>query len=338
MGDVLRTTSTLKGLKEKYNKSKIYWLISGKNKEIIIHNPFVDKILIYSKSSINAILKEKFDLVISLEDSAVLCRVAYKIKAKKLIGSFQNAKGILCYTEDLNDYFDMSLISKYGKKTSDQLKISNKKTYQDIIAKALGVKKRLPLIHLDNENYLYAEKFAKTHQLAKHTVIGLNTGAGSKWQQKKWSEIKTATLAKALAKQSGIKVVLFGGPGASLRNKRIIKYAENSIIDTGCYNNFSNFAALINLCAILVTSDSLALHAGTALKKYVIALFGPTSSSEIDLFGRGEKIVPKIPCLCCYKNICKKKPNCMDSISVDNVLKFIKRAISLPSTYNCVPK
>lgn len=54
-----------------------------------------------------------------------------------------------------------------------------------------------------------------------------------------------------------------------------------------------------------------------------VVLFGPTSSTEVELFGLGEKVVPDLDCLVCYKRVCDFIPNCMDSISVD----MVKRAI-----------
>ena len=43
-------------------------------------------------------------------------------------------------------------------------------------------------------------------------------------------------------------------------------------------------------------------------------LFGPTSWAEIELYGLGEKVVPEMECLSCYKTSCDFVPNCMDLI------------------------
>ncbi|MCH8275833.1 MAG: hypothetical protein IH851_13710 [Armatimonadetes bacterium] len=56
----------------------------------------------------------------------------------------------------------------------------------------------------------------------------------------------------------------------------------------------------------------------------VVALFGPTSSAEIELFGSGRKIVPEMDCLVCYKAECDFVPNCMDLITSE----MVKNAIS----------
>jgi len=85
-----------------------------------------------------------------------------------------------------------------------------------------------------------------------------------------------------------------------------------------------HFAAVINQCHGLVTSDSLAMHFGIALAKKIVAFFGPTSPSEIELYGLGTKMYPKIDCLVCYKKKCDKKPNCLDLLSVDNIFRAVR--------------
>jgi heptosyltransferase-2 len=54
-------------------------------------------------------------------------------------------------------------------------------------------------------------------------------------------------------------------------------------------------------------------------------LFGPTSAAEIELYGLGEKVVPKMDCLTCYKSRCDFVPNCMDLISTNMVEAAIDR-------------
>ena len=101
------------------------------------------------------------------------------------------------------------------------------------------------------------------------------------------------------------------------------------IIDATRYHNLSEFSYLINLCDLLVTGDTAPMHIAIAMKKPTVVLFGPTSAREIELYGRGIKIVPKIDCIGCYNTKCDKKPNCMDLITVeevyDSVVELIKK-------------
>jgi heptosyltransferase-2 len=59
----------------------------------------------------------------------------------------------------------------------------------------------------------------------------------------------------------------------------------------------------------------------------VVALFGPTSASEIELYGLGEKVLPRMECLGCYKSTCDYVPNCMDLIGVDAVAAAVRRQL-----------
>ena len=74
-----------------------------------------------------------------------------------------------------------------------------------------------------------------------------------------------------------------------------------------------------------IRDSTLTMHIALALKKKVVALFGPTSANEIYDYGRLVKIVPNLDCVCCYiKEKCNKKPNCMEMISVEEVLEKIE--------------
>ncbi|MBS3097345.1 glycosyltransferase family 9 protein [Candidatus Woesearchaeota archaeon] len=325
IGDVLRTTSIVKGLKNKYPESEILWVTAKESYDILKNNEYIDRIIILDKEAKNK-LEEEFELVISLDDDFEAIKLASSIKKKKLMGAYTEGNEIK-YTDSSAAWFDMGLSSKFGKKRADELKKENKKTYQQIISEIVGVKESEPILTLEEREIGFAKDFAERKSINENDlVIGLNTSAGKRWQLKKWDIKKTAELANKLIEELNAKVILFGGPEERERNDKIKKLA-NGIIGAGCDNSLLEFASLINLCSILVTSDSLAMHIGIALKKKVIALFGPTSSSEIELFGRGKKIISNLECVCCYKKTCDKKPNCMDMIIAEQVFNAVKELI-----------
>lgn len=323
IGDVLRTTAILKGLKESYLNPKIIWVTKKESYELLKGNQYIDRIIFIEHAS-KELGNINFDLVISLDDEDEACELATKINKKKLIGAhFRNNKKI--YTEDSSEWFDMGLISKYGKEKADKLKKINKKTYQEIISNILGIKPSELILNLGKKEIEFAKEFAEKQNTKENDfVVGLNTGAGGRWQLKKLSIEKTAELADRLYTQLNAKVILFGGPEETERNQRIKEKAKTSIIDAGCHNTLRQFAGLINLCDILVASDSLAMHIGIALKKKTIAFFTVTSPTEIEGYGRMIKIVPPIECICCYKKTCDKKPNCMDLIKIEDIIEAIK--------------
>lgn len=326
IGDVIRTTSILPGLKAKYGNCRIGWVTKKESFDALKGNRLINKVYIIDNNSKNKIKNGKYDLVISLDDEYEACELASEVTSKKIIGSYLSGNQ-KTYTGNSSPWFDMGLISKFGKKKADILKANNKKTYQEIMYEILNLnyKKQEPMLALDKKSVYFGKRFALKNSIKKSDlVIGINTGAGGRWQGKKLSMDKTAELISKLSWQvKNAKLLLFGGPEEKERNKKIKKLADAKVIDAGCKNSLMEFASLVNLCNVLVTSDSLALHIGTALKKKIVAFFGPTSSSEIELFSRGIKILPKKGCLCCYKPKCDIPPE----YDVNGIVKAVKKLI-----------
>ena len=71
------------------------------------------------------------------------------------------------------------------------------------------------------------------------------------------------------------------------------------------------------------------MHIAIALKKHVVAFFGPTCEQEIDLYGRGEKIVTDYSCSPCYLKKCNIDPTCMEAMKSSTVINAIIRQLEL---------
>lgn len=326
IGDVLRTTSILPALKEKYPDCGISWVTENKSFDILKNNEFIDKIYLINEN-LNEKLKDKiFDLIISLDDDAKACNLASSLNSKKIIGAYTKDNKKI-YTEDSSPWFDMGLISKFGKKKADELKALNKKTYQEILFAILNINDKKykisePILNLQKEELKFAKEFAEKNNIdKKELVIGINTGAGGRWQDKKLSKEKTIELIGKLNNKLKAKLILFGGPAETERNEKIKQSIKADIIDAGCNNSLMEFAALVDLCNILVTSDSLALHIGVALKKKIVSFYYPTSAQEIELYGRGIKIIGKGNSYCSYQPKCDDTPD----YNVDEIVENVKR-------------
>ena len=146
---------------------------------------------------------------------------------------------------------------------------------------------------------------------------------------KQWREHGYVELVSRLAARTDAQFVLLGGPSETERNKRLRAASAVPLFDPGCENTVRHFAALLNHCHVVVTGDTLAMHLSLALRKRTIVLFGPTSAPEIELYGLGEKVVPDMGCLSCYKTSCDFVPNCMDLIAADTVEAAVLRQLEM---------
>jgi heptosyltransferase II len=130
--------------------------------------------------------------------------------------------------------------------------------------------------------------------------IGFNIKAGRKWKNKAWPMKNWQRLEAAAGKEY------------------TVSYQES-------LNNIYGYIDWISSCRLLVTNDSLGLHLAVALKKKIIALFGPTSEKEVYLFKRGIALVPgeDIKCRPCFNTRCKYKRNCINDIKPETVYRYI---------------
>lgn len=323
-GDVLRTTCLLPGLKEKYPQSEISW-VTRKESLPLLKNSYIDNLLVVNEPiTIAKLIVERFFLAINPSNDKDSASLTSLVKSKYKFGFILNKLGrIHPLNKAAHSYLIMAI--------NDKIKKQNTKTYPEIIYEIadLRYKKQRPIITLGEEKKQFAEQFALHNNIQKEDlVIGLNTGAGRRWKQKKWNIEATADLAVLLAKELKSKNILFGGPEEIQRNRIIMEKAQGFLIDAGCENSLNDFVALMGLVDILITTDSLALHIACALDKKILVLLGPTSASEIELYGKGKKIFAKnMDCLCCYKEDCSLEPNCMDKISSEEALEAVKEIL-----------
>jgi len=128
--------------------------------------------------------------------------------------------------------------------------------------------------------------------------------------------------------RSDTQVILLGGELESGRNA-FIKSRFDRRVRNPVLRNLRRLVRTVDLCDAVVTGDTLALHVALGLQRRVVALFGPTSPAEIDMYGLGTKVVPDIDCACCYNNDCSRDPNCMDLISAGDIYGYLAEEMKI---------
>jgi len=270
----------------------------------------------------------EYDLVINLDTSPESARIGALARAGKRIGyGFDPLGHIYPWNKEAVAWFEMGLF--------DDLKMRNRKTYQQIVSEICGLEGQDCSIHL----YLSEteKKWARAWLVQKglvpgKRVIGLNTGAGKRWEHKKWTEEGFVELIRLLRSSpetgaSPPQILLLGGPEEGDRNRRLANRVGEYVVDAGTGHGLREFFSLVDLCDLLVTGDTMALHVAVALGKKVVAFFGPTSAAEIELYGRGRKFSSAAPCVGCYRTNCDVRPTCMERISAMEAFRAIQELL-----------
>jgi hypothetical protein len=171
-GDVVRTTPLLSCL-----TGEITW-VTARNNLGLLHR-LAGNLRSASWEDREIARDREYDLVINLEDDAECASFLTSVSYRQLFGAYMDANGGLAYSEDSRSWFDLSLISVYGRKQADQLKLRNRRTYQEMIFEGLGFR-------FGGERYLLPEVLP-TDLTGDVAIAPI---AGAVWPMKNWAYYK----------------------------------------------------------------------------------------------------------------------------------------------------
>jgi heptosyltransferase-2 len=325
MGDVLRSTALLPPLAEVHPRAAITWITRKESAALFKLNPYVTEVLELGPEALVHLQTRTFDRVINLDASKTSAALATAAQSSRKDGFVLDERGYVRPTNDAaRSWLESGLF--------DDIKRRGTATYQDRMAEILGLSGRTHryVFELGDDERERAKAHLESIGLDfSRPIIGLNTGAGERWPLKQWREDGYFELVRRLSGQREVQFLLLGGPSEEERNERLKAGSTVRLFDPGCNNALRHFAALLGHCDVVVTGDTLAMHLSVALGRRTVVLFGPTSAAEIELYGLGEKVVPDMTCLSCYKTSCDFVPNCMDLISPGMVERAVVRQLEM---------
>jgi heptosyltransferase-2 len=323
MGDVLRTTALLPDLAGEHPGTAITWITRAESAPLLENNPYVSEVVAYGADSLVHLLARRFDRVINLDAGKISAGLAALAQAPRKDGFVLDPLGHVVATNAAAQAWLETGID-------DERKRRGTATYQARMLEILGLPAQPAgyVFELRSEERAAGERdLVRLGLDLNRPVVGLNTGAGGRWPLKQWREEGLLELIRRLHGERNVQCVLLGGPAEAERNRRLQQGAGVAVVDAGCHHPVRHFAALTACCDVVVTGDTLAMHVALALRRRTVVLFGPTSAPEIELYGLGEKVVPDMTCLSCYKTACDFVPNCMDLISTDMVAAAVFRQL-----------
>jgi heptosyltransferase-2 len=276
-GDVVRTTPLLAQL-----TGEVSWVTAAKNVPLLQGLDRSLRCVAWEQRA--AFCDREYDLVINLEDTLDVALFLAQVKFKKLFGPYAGADGKLVYTEDSRGWFDLSLISRFGKAAADQLKLENRRTYQDLIFSGLSLR-------FGGEKYRLPAP-ART-DLAGDVAIAPK--AGHVWPMKNWayySELQAALMARGLT-------------------VNVLPERASLLEHLGDVKN--------HRC--LVSGDSLPMHFALAAGVRCVTLFTCTSPWEIYDYGLQRQITSPLLAEFFFKRGMDERA--IKAISLDEVLAAV---------------
>ena len=323
MGDVLMTTAQLPALKRKFPYSTIYWVTLKIAAPLLFNNEYVDHVYEYNAESISILKEMKFHYVMNVDKSQRSCALLKAVNAESKLGFGLNENGVIVPVNE-GAYYN------YNLGMDDNLKFRiNKRTGQDYLAETFEVdyKRDEYVFNLTKKEREFVDNYKKSAGINNTDfVVGFNTGCSELYPNKKMTIEQHVFLIEKFLTKGNYKIALFGGPEDTERNEKIASHFKNKIINTPTNEGVRNGACYEDIADVVITGDSFGMHLAIALKKYVIAWFGVSCWTEIDLYGRGIKLFPEdLFCSPCWKKQCPYNLECIKMIDLDRIVEEVEK-------------
>jgi ADP-heptose:LPS heptosyltransferase len=318
MGDVLMTTAQLAALKKVYKESTIFWVTLKNAIRLLDNNPYIDKTFVYDFESISILNELKFDLVMNVDKSMRSAALAMSVKADKKLGFGMNEDGKI-FPLNEGAYYNFNL------GMDDHLKFRiNQRTGQDYLSETFEIphERNEYVFNFSVEENQFITNYKKEIGITdKDEIIGFNTGCSLLFPNKKMTVDQHQILIDQFLKYDRFKIMLLGGPEDTERNNLIAAPFGQKVINTPTSEGIRKGACYESIPNVIITGDSFGMHLAIALKKYVIAWFGLSCWTEIDLYDRGIKLFPDgLECAPCWKKSCPNNLECIQMIDLEKIV------------------
>ena len=357
IGDVLFTTPLISNLKTAYPDVYIGYLCNRRTSPLLEHNTKVNRIFIYARDELNVIYKrsrwqywkvfgafvrsikeERFDIVLDVSLSGFTAFLTWWIGIPYRVGFDYKRRGFFLNKKiPLKGYEDKHVVEYY----LDLLR----EIGVPIKHKAM----ELPLIKEDMD---WASGFLKENGVpgrppvprsgtysagaAGGPVIGLVPGGGESWGKeavyKRWPTGSFAKLADKLIEKSAAQIILLGGPADSPLCEEIVRGMRNPCLALCGKTSLTQFAALTQRCALIVTNDGGPLHVAVAAGSKTVSIFGPVDEIVYGPYPSGiHKVVKKdLACQPCYRRFRRADCahiRCLNELTVEEVFGKVEEIL-----------
>jgi ADP-heptose:LPS heptosyltransferase len=276
-GDVVRTTPLLHRF-----DAETTWITAAGN--AVLLKSLQANVRPFSWEERERALDRHYDLAINLEDTLDVAQFFKTAECTEIFGAYAELDSSLRYTENARRWFDLSLISSYGREQADRLKFLNRQSYQEMIFDGLG-------LHFRGEQYLLPEPIET--ELAGDVAIAAE--AGRVWPMKQWAYYGDL---KQRLEQEGLIVNVLPKRASLLEHLADVQNHR-----------------------CLVSGDSLPMHFALGTRTRCVTIFTCTSPWEIHDYGIQRKVVSPLLGEFFYKRGYDERAT--TAISVDEVFRTV---------------
>jgi len=334
LGDIVHALPVLHGLRARYPKAAIDWLVASPFAPLLEGHPKLDRLILFDRkrfSRIGRSLKiavefqrfvrglraSRYDLVIDLQGLFRTGFLSRASGARVRIG-FRNARegAWAFYTHRIRfDDLDTHAVDR-------NYAVAKLLDFDDLpVDFAFAIPNSL---RLEASGML-----SSMGMLEGRRMVAVVPGA--RWDTKVWAPERFAETIDAVQLSDRVRCVLIGGRDEVDLCDRITRSCRSQPVNLAGRTSVPQLAAVVGLADVVLCHDSAAMHLAVALGRPLVCLIGPTNPSRTGPYRRpGDVVRLDIPCAPCYlrkRSQCPHDHRCMKDLGADLVISAVERRL-----------
>ena len=333
LGDVVQALPVLRLLKNHWRSSDIFWWIDSPLAPLLEDDPDLAGVVRFERRrwarprhwpemlrSIRWLRAQHFDLVIDLQCLARSGAFAWLANGKFLIGLDETREGA-------RGFYDLA--------------VPRRSFHTHAVDWYLAVLPPLGVPVHPNFTWLPERPEIAAAVRNKWPAVGARWIAvqpGARWKTKRWPAGHFAELIRLLSKTfPEARFAILGDGHDQPLGETVAGAAPGRCLNLCGQTSLPEMVEWLRLSELMITNDTGPMHVAAALRKPVVALFGPTEPRRTGPYGQLENVQRLgLPCSPCFKGYCtfEKPHECLKAISpvtVSEAARSRLQAVAAPA-------
>lgn len=315
IGDVTNALVFAEAVRSHAPDTRIGWVVHPLASPLVEGHPAVDRVHLLPRERPGSswrrlrreLLAERYDLAADLQ----------RLAKSALLARLSGAPRVLGY--DRRRAKELSWLLTRERIPPGDPRAHMVEQYLEF-ARHLGVPDPVPRHRLpeDPEAEAWAEERVEAWGGAPLVLAIGASKPPNRWPARRWGE-----LARTLAAEDEVPLVLSGGPDDVEAGRAVRAVAGETVHDLVGRTDLRRLVALLGRARLVVSADSGPMHLAAARSRPVVALFGPADPRRTGPWGRGHRVlrVPEWDADAAFV------PARMEALEVDRVVAEVRTAL-----------
>ena len=319
IGDVVMSTPVAESVRKAYPDAYIGWLVEEKCRDVVIGNPYLDEVFVWSRTSGIRSLRSAREVIRRMRARRFDVAIDFQGLAKSAIMTYLSGAALRIGYADCKEHNTFL----YNKTVECGVWPHRMRCHR-LLLEPIGIQMESVspnmLIPLSDEHTDRSLELLIAHGVLDRDNIVVLVPATT-FAFKHWIEDRWASVADELWTRLGLIPVFLGGKGDVELIERIRARAKTRTVSLVGQTTWAVAAATAKRARLTVAVDTGLMHSSVAVGTPTIALYGPTPEWKEHVSRPNFKLLMKeFPCAPCRPRRACEGFDCMKAITVEDVV------------------